>query len=562
MLLSALRLTSILMCYTNSAQIFHGDVTYILRDEIPHITMPYIDDVPVKGPQTRYELPNGEYETIPENSNIRRFVWEHLQNVNRVLHRMRKAGGTFSGKKSDLCLPEVIIVGHKCTYEGRLPDENRIQKIKDWPFCESLTDVRGFLGTAGMVRTFIKNFVIHAHPLVQLTKKDNEFVFGELEKKAMRTLKHLVITSPAIRAIDYRSDHEVILAVDSSWRAVGFVLSQIGTDNKRYPSRFGSITWNEREQRYSQAKIELYGLFRALRHVRLWVVGVRNFCVEVDAKYIKGMINNPDFQPNATINRWIAGILLFDFKLRHVPGKDHSPADGLSRRQGALEDQPEEDDFNDWIDRSYAFATEVLNHSRVTVNSPGLRYQPPSSIIPSTTAKAHPPAHTAPTSFALSLLGEGTTIPRSENAHRQDNELSKFESFLRDTIRPPEMKEDQFRQFVKKATGFFILEGKLWKHDSHGRHKLVIPEMKRIALVQEAHDMLGHKGLFSVRTRLLDRFWWPMLEHDVKWYIRTCHECQVRLLKKIHIPPTVPTPASLFHKAYIDTFFMPKAGGY
>ena len=114
---------------------------------------------------------------------------------------------------------------------------------------------------AGTVRIFIKNFAIHAHPLVQLTKKDNEFTFGEPEKRAMRTLKHLVVTSPAIRAINYTSDCEVILAVDSSWRAVGFVLSQIGTDNKRYPSRFGSITWNEREQRYSQAKIELYGLF-------------------------------------------------------------------------------------------------------------------------------------------------------------------------------------------------------------------------------------------------------------------------------------------------------------
>jgi hypothetical protein len=43
------------------------------------------------------------------------------------------------------------------------------------------------------------------------------------------------------------------------------------------------------------------------------------------------MLNNPDIQPNATINRWIAGILLFDFKLVHVPGATHGP-DGLSRR--------------------------------------------------------------------------------------------------------------------------------------------------------------------------------------------------------------------------------------
>jgi hypothetical protein len=73
------------------------------------------------------------------------------------------------------------------------------------------------------------------------------------------------------------------------------------------------------------------------------------------------MINNPDIQPSATINRWIAGILLFNFKLRHVPGKDHSPADGLSRRPQAPEDHVEDDDHEDWIDKSYAFGVELLN---------------------------------------------------------------------------------------------------------------------------------------------------------------------------------------------------------
>ena len=43
---------------------------------------------------------------------------------------------------------------------------------------------------------------------------------------------------------------------------------------------------------------------------------------------IEDETNNPDIQPNATINRWIASIL-FDFSLIHVPGATHSP-DGLS----------------------------------------------------------------------------------------------------------------------------------------------------------------------------------------------------------------------------------------
>jgi hypothetical protein len=86
----------------------------------------------------------------------------------------------------------------------------------------------------------------------------------------------------------------------------------------------------EQESRYSQAKLELYGLFLALRAYQIYIIGVKNLIIEVDTKYLKGMLNNPDIQPNTTINRWIAGILLFDFKLVHVPAIHHTAADGLS----------------------------------------------------------------------------------------------------------------------------------------------------------------------------------------------------------------------------------------
>jgi hypothetical protein len=109
--------------------------------------------------------------------------------------------------------------------------------------------------------------------------------------------------------------------VNSSFRGAGYVLLQLGEDGKEYPLRFGSTTWNKRESHYSQAKLELYGLFRALKAYQMYLVGIKNLLVRVDAKYIKGMLNNPDIQPNATIDCWIAAILLFDLELEHTRGK-------------------------------------------------------------------------------------------------------------------------------------------------------------------------------------------------------------------------------------------------
>ena len=65
---------------------------------------------------------------------------------------------------------------------------------------------------------------------------------------------------------------------------------------------------------------------------RIHIIGVQQLFVEMDTKFVKGMINNPNVQPNATINCWIAAMLLFDFKIRHVPADKHTGADRLSRR--------------------------------------------------------------------------------------------------------------------------------------------------------------------------------------------------------------------------------------
>ena len=40
-----------------------------------------------------------------------------------------------------------------------------------------------------------------------------------------------------------------------------------------------------------------------MRHFRLYIIGAKNLIVEVDDKYIKGMLNEPDLQPNAAINQ-------------------------------------------------------------------------------------------------------------------------------------------------------------------------------------------------------------------------------------------------------------------
>jgi hypothetical protein len=59
-----------------------------------------------------YQKVNNSYETIPENPGIRQFVWEHFENLNRVVQRMKYCGGTFSSPKLYLCILEIFVLGH------------------------------------------------------------------------------------------------------------------------------------------------------------------------------------------------------------------------------------------------------------------------------------------------------------------------------------------------------------------------------------------------------------------------------------------------------------------
>ena len=545
----AMRLTSLPMGWTNSVPIFHEDVTYILQPEIPHTTIPYIDDVPIRGPETRYQLSDGTYETISENPGIRRFIWEFFQGINRVVQRMKYSGGTFTGYKGTICASEIEVVGHRCTYEGRLPDEARTEKIVNWGPLKNLSDVRAFLGTIGVARVFIPRFAHRANPLTMLTRKDYPFVYGPEQIEAQEDLTRALLDSPAIRPINYESSNPVIVAVDTSHIAVGYFLCQCDPDDprKRRYARFGSITLNDRESRFSQPKLELYGLYRALGQLKRYIIGVRNLIVEVDARYIKGMLTNPDLDPRSSLNRWITAILMFQFELVHIPGTHHG-SDGLSRRTPQPNDKPPPpDDLDDWIDKVSGFMHCINNELH------------PSPTILNATYLLTNAIEEVDEEVVDAYDGDW---PRSKKAVKEDEKIDMVKKWFASPTRPPDFSDDHYANFMRYARNFFLRDGKLWRRDQQSYHKIVPNRRSRKDIVEGAHDDLGHKSFYSTYALIQVRFWWPRMRADIQWFTVTCHRCQERQLQNILIPPTVAAPASLFAKVSVDSMHMPPSGGF
>jgi hypothetical protein len=607
----ALRLVTLPMGWTNSVPIFHDDVTYILQAEIPHVTVPYIDDVPIKGPKSRYVLPDGSYEIIPENPGIRRFVWEHFQNLNRVVQRMKYSGGTFSGPKTVLIAEEITVVGHRCTINGRLPETDRVGVIERWPACNSVTEVRMFLGTIGVCRVFIKDFAKLAGPLNQLLRKETPFEWGPEQDQSMADLKEALKNAVPLGNIDYENDGTVVLAVDTSYRAVGFYIYQESVDTlkKKTFIKFGSITLNEREARFSQPKRELFGLKRALEASEYLLIGCRKLVVETDAKYIHGMLNHPEMGPNATINRWIEKILMFHFELRHVAGKTFGP-DGLSRRDKQPGDEnypPDEDladinkppvlrieegselplefeEFKNDIDTRGGYlqklAGSVTDFEKEVTQAVERRQMEGLILLTQLNQKSESEKdfdQRQVLQYANELLlpdkseienDDSLKYPeeqRTKGGQLQDNRLPLVKEWLTNPFeRNPALDDREYRSVVRTATHFFLSkDGRLYKRGLDSAHKLVVVEKsQRMYLIKASHDSLGHRGFYATKTLVAERFWWPEMEKDINWYVKTCDICQKRQKLLVKIPPIVTHTPSIFQVLHADTMHMtPKSNG-
>ena len=68
----------------------------VLRDCIPDITMPFLDDISIKG------CPVEEKDETLGTDGCRRFVATHIDDCEKVLQRLEDARLTFSGEKSEL----------------------------------------------------------------------------------------------------------------------------------------------------------------------------------------------------------------------------------------------------------------------------------------------------------------------------------------------------------------------------------------------------------------------------------------------------------------------------
>ena len=159
---------------TNLLPEFQCCTTHTLQEEIPKNGGVFVDDVGLKGPTLTYN----EEEVAP---GIRCIVFEYASVFDRFLACFIEAGITASGKKLVLATPRLHIVSTIVSKEGWHLEHRLVTKILNWGLLTSVTDVRSFLGMAGVGQKWVKGFSLIAKPLTQLTclAVQREFHFSQ-----------------------------------------------------------------------------------------------------------------------------------------------------------------------------------------------------------------------------------------------------------------------------------------------------------------------------------------------------------------------------------------------
>jgi transposase InsO family protein len=510
-----IRQTRLPQGWTNSVAVFQRIICKVLEQHIPHHAKPFVDDVGIRGPKSRYN----DEEIAP---GIRRFVWEHVQIFRGIMRSIWISGMTVSGLKLALGMSRINIVGMVCDEEGRHPDFKKVQKILDWPIPQSTTDVRAFLGTCVFFRIFIDSFSIVAAPLFELLRKSAkyEFQWGARQQNAMDSLKLSLSSPPTLVPLDFSpSASPIVLTTDASTIGWGAILQQAHNDELLHPARYDSGVWNDAEKKYDPVKLECRGLLKALKKFRFWLFG-RTFVVETDAQTLVWLLNQPPNDlPNALLTRWLSYIRLFDFNVRHIPGRRNGGADGLSRRGRSPLDPPEVDDVDDYFEAAlYAVSVKDSNPLQ-DVWLDEEKY----------------------TDLEL-ILGK----------------------YLSSLTRPLGLSDAEFVSLKRKAYGFFVLRGFLYKRGKNGYppRRVVGLKEERLEVLKGCHEEAGHRGRDGTIDRLKERYYWDGMYIDALRYAESCEECQRRAKIRYEEPLHPTWSVYCFEKVGVDVVHMPNSAGF
>lgn len=251
---------------------------------------------------------------------------QHLLDLRQVFICARHGGLLFNIDKCVFFKEELKFLGYVITKNGIRTDEEKIEKIKNFPQPKTLKQIRSFIGLASYYRRFIKNFAATARPLHEQTKTTKSITWNQDTTDAFIKLKQELTQAPTLRRADFSKPF--LIVCDASQKGLGTILSQLDDEGKEHPVIYASRGLKNSEQNYGATKLECLALVWSLQIFRPYLLG-KKFTVISDHSPLRWLVHSPKI--SGIVARWIQYLAEYDFEIKYRSGRKHEAADFLSR---------------------------------------------------------------------------------------------------------------------------------------------------------------------------------------------------------------------------------------
>lgn len=487
----------------------------------------------------------------------------HLNNLKTVFQTLRKFNLKINPYKCKFFRKEVVFLGHRCTENGILPDNYKLNALNNYPEPHDKEAVKRFVAFANYYRKFIRNFAILAKPLNHLTKKSTNFRWGEAARNAFTAIKN-ALTNPEILAYpDF--EKPFIITSDACLDGCGAVLSQIQEDGTEKPISFASRAFNKSERNKPIIELELLGIYYAICYFKPYVYGTE-FMVKTDHKpliYLFTLTN-----PTQRLLRIRLELEEYSFNIEYIKGKDNVVADALSRIH--FDEIKQHHQSKKAINVTTRAMIKKQNEMEKTKqNNKTKGEQTHMNVYEQTSLSTE---KKIPKLIVKNMKLEARTVKKLHfsidlTTLIRDGKLSlgKLFPLLQEKANGANVKKlqleinskifnycsiEEFKQVGNTMTNVsIILTSAITRiHDEHEKSELI----KRY---HEDKMSGGHCGRNRLYAKLRSKFFWKGMSKDVANAVKTCPQCQ---LSKTHIHTKekmriTRTPQRPFDTVIIDT---------
>lgn len=436
-------------------------------------------------------------------------VEEGLDYLEKTIQALSVAGFTINVKKCKFFVQEIEYLGRQISREGVRPSETKVSALINSPVPKNIKQIRQFMGLASYFRKFIPDFAAKTACITKLTKIDQKWDWGEDQDKARNYVIEHLSTKPLLTIFDPQLRTE--LYTDASSVGYGAILTQWVDNNKKVVAYFSKRT-TPIESKYCSYDLETLAIYNALRHFRVYLLGIK-FQIVTDCNSIKSTMTKKDISPR--VARWWVYMQDFNFDIVYKKGKYIGHVDFLSRNP---------------VDMYPCDPTSPTNLQDTSILQ---------SHTETITVDSELPSQSCPVNDVVYLLNE--TPSWLEISQQNDPET---QSLIAQVVAG---ELDGNRYVLQNSLLFYQVQPE--------EYKLFVPKGARFNLVRLFHDENCHVGLEKVLHKLRDHFWFPHMSAFVKKYLKHCLICIQRKghsgPKQGFLHPIEKTPIP-FHTIHLD----------